>query len=55
MGGRSSGTGLTAIISALVALVSVFIYGKSKQKKELKEKSEPLTKIGTADQPTAQV
>ena len=38
-----SGVGLTAIISALAALVSVFIYGKSEQKKELKDKSETLT------------
>lgn len=37
-----SGVGLTAIISALAALVSVFIYGKSEQKKELKDKSEAL-------------
>lgn len=37
-----SGAGLTAIISALAALVGVFVYGKSEQKKELKEKSEAL-------------
>jgi hypothetical protein len=37
-----SGVGLTAIISALAALVGVFVYGKSEQKKELKEKSEAL-------------
>ena len=37
-----SGAGLTAIISALAALVGVFIYGKSGQKQELKEKSTAL-------------
>ncbi len=37
-----SGTGLTAIIGALGALVGVFVYGKSEQKKELKSKSEEL-------------
>ena len=37
-----SGVGLTAIISALASLVGVFIYGKSEQKKELKDKSETL-------------
>ena len=37
-----SGAGLTAIISALAALVGVFVYGKSGQKKELREKSEAL-------------
>lgn len=37
-----SGAGLTAIIAALVALVGVFVYGKSGQKKELAEKSEAL-------------
>ncbi len=34
-----SAVGLTSIISALAALVGVFIYGKFEQKKELKEKS----------------
>jgi uncharacterized membrane protein len=38
-----SGTGLTSIISALVALVGVFVYGKSGQKKELAKKSNELT------------
>ncbi len=37
-----SGAGLTAIISALAALVGVFVYGKSEQKKELREKANPL-------------
>lgn len=37
-----SGAGLTAIISALAALVGVFVYGKSEQQKELREKSEAL-------------
>jgi uncharacterized membrane protein len=47
-----SGAGLASIISALVALVGVFIYGKSVQKRELKEKSDELTRA-TADKPTA--
>lgn len=33
-----SAVGLTSIISALAALVGVFIYGKFEQRKELKEK-----------------
>lgn len=37
-----SGVGLTAIIGALAALVGVFVYGKSEQKKELSKKSEEL-------------
>jgi uncharacterized membrane protein len=37
-----SGVGLTAIISALAALVGVFVYGKSEQKKELREKAGAL-------------
>lgn len=49
-----SGVGLTSIIGALAALVGVFIYGKSEQKKELKEKSDELTKAGS-DRPTAEV
>jgi len=38
-----SGSGLAAIITPLAALVGVFIYGKTEQKKELKEKAEALT------------
>ena len=45
-----SGVGLVSIISALVALVGVFIYGKSAEHKELKTKSDELTKAGR-DQP----
>ena len=45
-----SGAGLTAIISALAALVGVFIYGKSGQKKELREKSEALMAKGSSAQ-----
>lgn len=45
-----SGTGLTAIISALVALVGVFVYGKSEQKRELKEKADALL----PDRPSSQ-
>lgn len=41
-----SGVGLTSIIGALVALVGVFIFGKSEQKKELKRKSDEITKAG---------
>jgi len=37
-----SGTGLTSIITALAALVGVFVYGKHQQKEELREKSEEL-------------
>jgi predicted MFS family arabinose efflux permease len=37
-----SGAGLTSIIGALAALVSVFVYGKSQQKKELEENQEAL-------------
>jgi uncharacterized membrane protein len=37
-----SGAGLTSIIAALGALVGVFIYGKSQQKKELNEKQRAL-------------
>jgi len=40
-----SGSGLAAILTPLVALVGVFIYGKSEQKKELREKSEALAVI----------
>jgi len=36
------GTGLAAIIAALVALVGVFIYGKYAQTKELEQKRRPL-------------
>ena len=38
-----SGAGLTSIIAALAALVGVFVYGKSQQKKELNEKQQALT------------
>jgi len=51
----SSGVGLTAIISALAALVGVFIYGKSEQRKELQEKSEAIAEAATTHQPTPQV
>jgi uncharacterized membrane protein len=47
-----SGAGLASIISALGALVSVFIYGKSAQKRELMQKSDELTRA-SADKPTA--
>lgn len=48
-----SGAGLTAIIGALVALVGVFVYGKSEQKKELTKKSEELVPTQTSgDRPT---
>jgi uncharacterized membrane protein len=45
-----SGAGLTSIITALAALVGVFVYGKHQQKEELKEKSEKLAQ-GFADHP----
>jgi hypothetical protein len=45
-----SGAGLTAIISALAALVGVFVYGKSEQKKELKEKANALKPEGPSNQ-----
>jgi len=47
-----SGAGLASIIGALAALVGVFVYGKSAQRKELREKSEELAKA-TTDQPRA--
>jgi len=37
-----SGAGLTSIISALAALVGVFVYGKRSQKRELQEKVQAL-------------
>jgi len=37
-----SGAGLTSIITALAALVGVFVFGKSQQKKELAEKEQSL-------------
>ncbi|MBZ5704213.1 MAG: DUF2335 domain-containing protein [Acidobacteriia bacterium] len=40
-----SGAGLATIIGALVALVAVFVYGKSGQKKELQKKAEELMPI----------
>ena len=42
-----SGVGLASIIGALAALVGVFVYGKSEQKKDLKEKSDQLTRAAT--------
>jgi uncharacterized membrane protein len=36
--------GLSAIIASLVALAGVFVYGKKKESKELKEKSRALAK-----------
>lgn len=36
--------GLSAIIGSLVALAGVFVYGKKKESKELKEKSQALSK-----------
>ncbi len=36
-------SGLTSIISALVALAGVFVYGKNRQNKELAEKNKPLS------------
>jgi len=48
-----SGVGLASIIGALAALVGVFIYGKSAQKKELKEKSDELAR--TTGEPTTKV
>jgi uncharacterized membrane protein len=38
-----SGSGLTAIIGALAALVGVFVYGKVQQGKELAEKANALS------------
>lgn len=49
-----SGAGLTSIIAALAALVGVFVYGRSTQKKELHEKSEELAKVST-DRPPVKV
>ena len=46
-----SGAGLTAIIVAHVALVSVFVYGKSGQKNELAKKSEELVPNQPQGQP----
>jgi uncharacterized membrane protein len=37
------GQGLAAIISSLAALTAVFVIGKRKESKELKEKSQALT------------
>jgi uncharacterized membrane protein len=39
-----SAQGLTAIIGSLTALTAVFIYGKKKESRELKGKSEALAK-----------
>jgi len=47
-----SGAGLTTIIGALAALVGVFVYGKSQQKKELAEKQEALAPISRSADPT---
>ena len=41
-----SGVGLAAIITALVALVAVFVYGKSSQRTELQQKKEELMPAG---------
>lgn len=38
-----SGSGLTAIIGALAALVGVFVYGKVQQSKELSDKSNAIS------------
>ena len=38
-----SGSGVTAIIAALAALVGVFVYGKIEQRRELAEKSKALS------------
>jgi len=46
-----SGAGLTSIICALASLVGVFVYGKSEQKKELKQKSDQLTKAAVDQRP----
>lgn len=37
-------SGLTAIITALVGLAGVFVYGKSQQKKDLANKSQAIEK-----------
>lgn len=47
-----SGAGLTSIITALAALVGVFVYGKSQQKKELSEKQEALVQTPTPGEPS---
>jgi uncharacterized membrane protein len=44
------GAGLATIIGALVALVAVFVYGKTDQKKELRKNAEEL--ISTHDSPS---
>jgi uncharacterized membrane protein len=48
-----SGAGLTTIITALAALVGVFVYGKSQQRKELRDKEQALvpTQPSSDDQP----
>lgn len=40
-----SGSGLTAIIGALAALVGVFVYGKVQQSKELADKADALSDV----------
>jgi predicted MFS family arabinose efflux permease len=37
-------SGLSAIVTALVALAGVFVYGKKEQKKDLAEKAQAITK-----------
>jgi uncharacterized membrane protein len=39
-----SAEGLSAIVGSLAALTAVFVYGKNKQGKELKDKSQALAK-----------
>jgi drug/metabolite transporter (DMT)-like permease len=39
-----SAQGLTAIIGSLTALTAVFVYGKKKESKELRGKSDALAK-----------
>jgi uncharacterized membrane protein len=46
-----SGAGLTSIITALAALVGVFVYGKHQQNAELKEKSEELSQAPASPTP----
>jgi hypothetical protein len=41
-----SGSGVTAIIAALVALVGVFVYGKIEQRRELAEKAKAFSPSG---------
>ena len=43
-------TGLTAIISALAALVGAFVYGKHKQAEERRQKRRPFEERRSAEQ-----